>query len=71
MENNNNNKAYAPKWVGVIGFILIFFCTPLDAEGPEFVRNFFKYCFSVLPIGLVCVWASGGFHDIIDDLKKK
>lgn len=69
--NQNDNKQYAPKWVGIIGFILVFFCAPLDAEGPEFVRNFFKYCLSILPIGLFLIWASGGFHDFINDLKEK
>lgn len=63
------NKVRAPKWVGVIGFIFCFFCLPLEADGAEFVRNAAAYLLLCLPFGLFCLYISGGFDKIIDEIK--
>lgn len=58
----------APRWVGVLGFILIL-AAPL--EDHDFVRNFLGYiCFN-LPMAAFCFYATGAFDELIKTLKNK
>ena len=66
-----DRTGYTPKWVGTIGYLLILFCFPYEGEITEFYKDFIDYLFSVVPVGLFCVWASGGFSDIANFLKNK
>ena len=64
----NDNKDYAPIWVGVIGLFLLL-GAPL--EDYNFARNFLCYiCFNV-PLALFCIYASGGFRTLIDRINNK
>lgn len=58
----------APKWVGVIGFILIL-CAPL--EGADFGRNVIFYLLFNLPVALFCFYATGALDQFINHLRTK
>lgn len=68
MKQNDNNKEYAPIWVGVIGLFLLL-GAPL--EDHNFFRNFLCYiCFNV-PMALFCIYASGGFRELFNRINNK
>lgn len=58
----------APKWVGVIGFILIL-CAPL--EGADFGRNVIFYLLFNLPAALFCFYVTGALDQFINHLRTK
>lgn len=58
----------APKWVGVIGFILLL-AAPL--EGADFCRNAILYLLFNVPAALFCFYATGALDKLISTLKNK
>lgn len=58
----------APKWVGVIGFILLL-AAPL--EGADFARNAIFYLLFNVPAALFCFYATGALDQLIANLKNK
>lgn len=70
-EANNSNldrTTRAPKWVGVIGFILLL-AAPL--EGADFCRNAILYLLFNVPAALFCFYATGALDKLISTLKNK
>jgi hypothetical protein len=66
--SNLDRTERAPRWVGVLGFILIL-AAPL--EDHDFARNFLGYiCFN-LPMAAFCFYATGAFDELIKTLKNK
>lgn len=66
--SNLDRTERAPRWVGVLGLILIL-AAPL--EDHDFVRNFLGYiCFN-LPMAAFCFYATGAFDELINTLKRK
>ena len=66
--SNLDRTERAPKWVGVLGFILIL-AAPL--EDHNFFRNFLCYICFCLPMAAFCFYATGAFDKLIDTLKNK
>lgn len=60
--DNNFNKA--PKWVGVIGIILLL-SLPLEGTIEEFERGIVFYLLFNLPLSIFCFYVSGGFEWLI------
>lgn len=57
----------APKWVGVIGFILLLGIPADDAE----IGKFIFYVLFNWPIAAFCFYATGGFDFIVDHFKSR
>lgn len=58
-------KVKAPKWVGVLGFILIL-CAPLeDVPPPDFARNVAFYFLFNVPLAAFCFYVTGAFDDLL------
>lgn len=66
--SNLDRTERAPKWVGVLGFILLL-AAPL--EDYNFARNILGYFFINLPMALFCFYATGAFDELIKTLKNK
>jgi hypothetical protein len=68
MTQNDNNKEYAPIWVGVLGLFLLL-GAPLEDQ--DFFRNFLCYICINVPLALFCVYASGGFRELFNRINNK
>lgn len=54
-------KHKAPKWIGVIGLILLL-SVPCEGTIAEFERDVLFYILFNLPLGIFCFYVSGGFE---------
>jgi hypothetical protein len=67
-DSNLDRTERAPKWVGVLGYVLLF-SVPL--EDYNFARNFLCWFCFCLPMAAFCFYATGAFDELIKTLKNK
>lgn len=63
-------KHKAPKWVGVIGLLLLLYA-PIDDISPNFERNAVLYLLFNVPCALLCFYFTGGLERFIKQLRNK